>query len=528
MPKLPNSAATFPERRKAAIYAGIDVWQSRAARLLVILLLCVHPLYFTGEGYIRFTWHKFLFLAIFMGVILLAVLAIWIARITRKPMLLPQDRLYIVDLAILGFALVTLLSAIFSPFKEVADVWIGIPEPNGRYDGAVTQLLYVAIFFIVSRWYKPRTKDFMLFGISASLVALIGIFQFYGMDFFKLWPNDSLEYRVENFYDIFFRSTLGNVNIVSTYVCVAILLCGFLFIRMKSKWQPFWLAASALNFWLMELADADSGRIGVIVAMVLAIPFIVESMKTLGRTMILASSWIAVYTLQILIYNVLVLKARTIGSLVPFVLVTVALLAVGIVLAIRGKEIDPETPARWKLGVVLIGVCIVAGVAGAEILGRQDPESGNTNFVYEVREILHGNIQDEFGTNRVYIWRNALEVYPNYPMIGSGPDTFRHAFPEDAQFYYGEPYDKAHNEYLQILICQGIIGLICYLVFLGGVLLKSIPKVFKNPMVMAVLAAFVGYSAQAFFNISVPIASQMLWVLAGMLASKRFREMTPT
>jgi len=187
------------------------------------------------------------------------------------------------------------------------------------------------------------------------------------------------------------------------------------------------------------------------------------------------------------------------------------------------NEPDSEAPVKWELGVILIVVCVVVGIAGVEVLGRRTADAGGSAGVkVEMREILHGNISDEFGTNRVYIWRNALRVFPDNPIIGSGPDTFRNAFPIDAQLEYGEMYDKAHNEYLQILICQGILGLLCYLVFLGCVLFKSVPRAFKDPVIMAVLAALAGYCVQAFFNISHPVASQMLWVFAGILASRRF------
>jgi len=276
----------------------------------------------------------------------------------------------------------------------------------------------------------------------------------------------------------------------------------------------------------MILADADSGRIGLIVALVLAIPFIIDSRKILGRFLILASTWVGAYTLHTLFYQALILKERTVGSLFPYALAVIGLLAAGILLTKWGQEKDSGAQIKWKLGVILIAACLIAGIVGVEVLGRQDPETENTNFIYELREVLHGNIQDEFGTYRAYIWRNAFEVFPEYPIIGSGPDTFFYAFPEDAHRIVDEDYENAHNEYIQRLICQGILGLILYLVFLGGILLKSIPKAFKNPLVMAALAAFVAYLAQAFFNISVVIASQMMWVLAGMLASKRVREAT--
>jgi len=203
MPKAKKSATSYLEKKKASLYAQSDVWQNRIARLLVIIILCVHPLYFTSERYMQLTWDKYFFFAICTGIVMLAVFLIWIGRMTNDPPLWPKDRLYLADWAILGFAAVTLLSAILSPYRGVTDVWGGYFE---RHDGAITQLLYVVVFFVVSRWYKPRERDFSLFAISAILVALIGIFQFYGMDFFKLWPNDNPDYpqyHVSNFYNIF-------------------------------------------------------------------------------------------------------------------------------------------------------------------------------------------------------------------------------------------------------------------------------------------------------------------------------------
>jgi len=479
-------------------------------------------------------------------------------------MLIPRGKLTIIDYSVLGFAAVTILSSLLSPFDGMLfigrsyepvrfNVWLGMEE---RFDGAVTQLLFVAIYFIVSRWYKPSTKDFILFGISAGLVALIGILQFYGMDFLKLWPNHVPEYYRENYYDIFFRSTLGNINIVSTYVCVTILFTGFLFIRtpedssilltneglkphetgigLKAEWRYLWLAASALCFWMMDLANSDSGLVGVAAASFLAIPLVIENRKTLGRFLILISTWVYVFALQMYFYDVSIREIRTAAGMIPFFIVVVLLAAGGVVL-IRWKSSASGTeksesnaehpvsntaqPARWKLGIIIIVSCIAAGLLAVEFLGRQEVAGGYGRFIYEAREIMHGNIRDELGTNRIYIWRNALAALPNDPVIGTGPDTFVFAFPQEAHGFYGENYDKAHNEYIQILICQGILGLLCYMTFLGGVFVKGLKRAFRNPLAAAALVAFTGYCVQAIFNISLPIASQMLWVLAGMLAS---------
>jgi len=458
-----------------------------------------------------------------MCVILVAVVLVLIAKLVGGNKIFSLKSLSVADFAVLGFALVTLISALFSPYKDAVDVWNGLPE---RHDGAFTQLFYVLIFLIIAHWYKPRTRDFGIFGISAIAIGLIGILQFYGMDFLKLWPNEvGSEYRVDNFYSIFFRSTLGNVNMVATYVCVTILLCGFLYVKVESsKWRYVWLAGSAACFWLMLIGGSESGMVGVLGTVVLAIPFIIQKREHIGRFLILGASWVGVFTLQKLLYDVKILEAETAIGL--YAVVTIVLLAGGLALTLlkkKSNEADSEKPVKWKLGVVLMVAVIAAGFAGVEVLGKQLGETGlaKRNPISEAREILHGRIEDRFGSHRVYIWRNAIEEFPSdNPVIGSGPDTFWEVFPNKAEAIelHAQTFDKAHNEYLQVLICQGILGLLCYLVFLGYLLAKAVPKALKDPLLMAVLAGFMGYCVQAFFNISLPIASQMLWVMAGVLA----------
>jgi len=538
MPKTTKNAATFVQRKTSAIYSKIDIWQNRAARLLFMLMCCAVPLYFTQRGYLALPeakWHFFLF-CIILTVILVAV--IWIYRLTRNPRLLPHFDFNIVDWAIVGFAAITLISTLLSPFSDQMSVWIGVDGPLGRFDGAITQLFYVATFFIISRWYKPREKDFMWFGIASIIISLIGIFQFYGMDFFGLWPTHLREHARENLFDIFLRTTIGNTNTVSLFSTIALLASGFLFVRTnrgssesdkttKHWYKHLWLASSALNFWMWVIADADSGTVGLAAAMLLCIPFIIESAKTLGRTLILVSTWVAVYALQTFLFEVVAIDIRAASSLLPFIAIFAIFLIAGLVLTQRGRELNPDSPPKWKLGVILIAVCIIAGLIGVEIMGRPDADGVGSGIIYEAREILHGRIRDEFGTNRVYIWRHALSAVPDRLLIGHGPDTFFFAFPLEAQFYFGEAYDTAHNEYIQYLVSQGVLGLAAYLLFVIGIVVLSVRKAFKDPIIMAVLAAFVAYLAQAFFNISHPIASQILWVFAGILMSRRLRGEVP-
>ena len=298
------------ETRITARYKQIDVWQNRAARLLLILMMCGVPLYLSKNRYLYLAYDKYSFLVLFVSLIIAACALIWIVRIAKRPRLFPRDRLEIADYAVLAFAAVTILSALISPYRFVIDVWEGF---ENRHDGAITQLLYVAIYFIISRWYKPNEKDFIIFAITACIVSLIGIFQFYGMDFLGLWTGGTA-----NNYNINYRTTLGNVNMVSTFICIAVLFCGFLYVKTdndkkpqannnaqeddqsakddltseagnipaddrQNKWHLIFLAGSALSFWMLDIANSDSGLVGILAATFLAAPFIIENKKTIGR-----------------------------------------------------------------------------------------------------------------------------------------------------------------------------------------------------------------------------------------------------
>jgi tetratricopeptide (TPR) repeat protein len=75
----------------------------------------------------------------------------------------------------------------------------------------------------------------------------------------------------------------------------------------------------------------------------------------------------------------------------------------------------------------------------------------------------------ESGTIRKYVWLGALEVFKNYPILGSGPETFAFSYPmfkpvaHNLTSEWDFIYNKAHNEFLNYLATTGIIGTLSYL-----------------------------------------------------------------
>lgn len=119
---------------------------------------------------------------------------------------------------------------------------------------------------------------------------------------------------------------------------------------------------------------------------------------------------------------------------------------------------------------------------------------------------------DQLSTNRFTIWKNTLPIIKDNYLIGVGLDNFGISY----QKYYHNPLvDKVHNVYLQILVTNGIIGFIPYMMWLVLIFIYGV-KNFSNNIII-VLIPFIGYLFQAIFNISVVDVAPIFYMLSGMI-----------
>lgn len=131
----------------------------------------------------------------------------------------------------------------------------------------------------------------------------------------------------------------------------------------------------------------------------------------------------------------------------------------------------------------------------------------------EVKKVIKKPTQD-IGNGRLMIWKNSLPLVKKYWLVGCGLDNFKDAYPN----WGSVKYDKAHNVYLQIAITNGIPALIIFLILLFIVFIKGIK--FKSNFFTPIYMAFIGYSIQAFLNISVIDVAPYYYIIIGILLSK--------
>lgn len=139
-----------------------------------------------------------------------------------------------------------------------------------------------------------------------------------------------------------------------------------------------------------------------------------------------------------------------------------------------------------------------------------------------------GITSDKAFTKRMLNWKAALRMLPDYWLIGAGLDNY--VFVTDrAGINLGAVYDKAHNEYLQIMLTEGIFSCITYIVFLFFIFIKGLKywKEYRDSnrwVYLTLFIMFFSYIAQAFFNIRVIYVSPLFWISSGMFYGEQSKE----
>ena len=115
----------------------------------------------------------------------------------------------------------------------------------------------------------------------------------------------------------------------------------------------------------------------------------------------------------------------------------------------------------YRFGKPFLAVIMLALIAGAIV---QNPLQ---------QRVLTVGAQDPYAYTRLAIWQNSLERIIDHPWgVGLGLykyTSFQYRFPvESAIARYGKRAESAHNEYLQLAVELGVLGLV---LFLAGVAL---------------------------------------------------------
>ena len=218
------------------------------------------------------------------------------------------------------------------------------------------------------------------------------------------------------------------------------------------------------------------------------------------------------------------LMSNALSCMVGFFFIVLCIIFYLIYLIIK-KQVNRSLIIKYVLLLIsLLTVNYLLIISGKTVMNKDI-----RRFTNETRNIVSGNFDDSYGSLRMYIWKNTMRVVPKYLVHGVGIDNFSYAFGDNAlvislsdSYTY---FDKAHNEYLQKLVCEGLFSLMTYIGFLFIIFVFSINNVMnnRNYITTSLFLAFVGYCIQAFFNISVIEVAPLFFLVCGLLYKREYK-----
>lgn len=339
------------------------------------------------------------------------------------------------------YLVIVVISTIFAVNRTQA--LLGRPL---REEGLAAMLCYGVIYYVSSKYYTVNKKHLKFILISASIIAIYGIIQYFG---YNIIPPDVYRVNLSNQS----YSTLGNRNFVGSYLVLTLPLAiiGYLYSN-----KIFYLVVSLILYTCLLCTLTRGAWLGFLCSMVFIYLYIIKNKLYIRR-------------------------------------------------------------------LVLISILIFAITIGFNLINNGAVFGRFTSIGKDITSIVNNN-SDNAGSNRVFIWKRAVKLIPERPMFGSGPDNFGIVFMNKFQneVYKDWTYiyvDKAHNELLQMAIATGVPSLILYLSFLFFILKKGFKQIKSDRYIIPILGSVIGYTIQAFFNISVVSVAPLFWVMLGLISN---------
>ena len=427
------------------------------------------PFMHFDNGFFGIRHQKFYFFVTMSAVALIVEVMLIITNISadKKDNTLRKsffDTLSFTDWAAAALLVSCTLSTIFSPHPDLA-FWGEVSYGSssiGRNNGLFLIIIYILLYFMISRLYRFREYVFVGLAISCGIVYLLTVLNGYYID-----PLNMLEQFKTSQPKVYmeFFSTIGNKNMLASFICVTLPVLFVMSVITQTLWKR--LFSLMMNDNYKELGDLVKG--------------------------ILFSP---------MVYVLLVVTA----------IITAALYL------LDSKKPDLTVP---KAVPVAIGACfgfIVAALLGVFIYFSVIDRNTDLGSMEKLLRM-----SDAWGTHRGIMWLRSFDIFHDanlwQKLFGTGPDTFYFAFQPyftQLQEYGDSSTDAAHNEYINYLITIGIVGTLSYLAFTGSALVRGFKASKKVPVALACAAAAVCYLAQAVVNIALPIATPLFFIFVAM------------
>ena len=477
--------------------------------IYIFIIIILFPLMVDKTGFFKILECKYKCFVFLSSIYIIISTFIFSIGLIKKK--IKFKKLTKIQLVSIIFLLINILSCFMSPFFKKYNLFIGV----GRGEGLITSSLYILSFLYVSYFGEFKKKYILYFSISSILVNLIAILQFVGFNPFNMYQDGIGTHNVS------FMTTIGNVDFISALytMLLSVSFGAYIFMDNNRYEDIIHLLSIFMGSFIFQIIDVSSGKLAFGCILILLLPFIFRDNIKLSRLLRVVGIVLLSTVVNMFINIEYHYELGRLGFYLNFNYMLVIFIVLIIILLFLSKYLlkikyDLSKNKKYvKNYYILLGVGFILGLILLYIIPF------NSGFLYEVHELLHFNFDDNFGTYRIFLWKRTIPLIKDFPLLGSGPDTFALRFMpiysnDIAKIGPLTINDTAANIYLTMLINLGIIGTVNYIIFLLYGVYYGLKKINKYSYIL--LIAIVCYMIQSFFNLSVVIVSPIFWVLLGI------------
>ncbi len=424
-------------------------------------------------------------------------------------------RIYPLDTAVILYFCTVVISFLFTDFKEFA--WKGA---DGWFMGLLSQILFVAVYFLIAKTWNYRPWALILLGVSSVIVFSIAILHRFDIDLLNIYGN------ISEYYKILFLSTMGQSSWYSSFLCTIFPIGLYLFFMEKEK-KKRTLAGIYSVIAMMSLVtqNTDSAFLALFaVMMVLFYLGFDGKMKEFFEVLILV---LASFCFMGICQKVFAERMIPLDTMSLFmsqsVWVWIALVAVVGIYLWKNEEklVLSKKPFRIVMTSIMVAVLLVVFFIIINTNGLlQNIFSYQTTNNY----LLFDN---HWGNGRGFAWKFAVTTFAEMPfvqkMFGVGPDCFSvyaasvPEYLEQMKAFWGDlVLTNAHNEYLTKLYTLGIAGLLAYVTMLTTGFTTFMKNRDKNPVLPAFALCIVAYMTHNIFCYEQVCCTPFFYILMGI------------
>ena len=372
------------------------------------------------------------------------------------------------DRPMLAWVLLQLLTTVISVSRSVS--FLGEYE---NFRGLITVLNYPILFYALVAYLRSRVQiQRLLFTVlvAALLTTAYGIAQFFGIDFIAWNPTSVAKGR--------YFASLGNPNFLAAYLAMVMPLVVVFFLETRSAFRRGLLLVSYMGMFFCLLGTwSRGGLLGLITGMAVMAGF--------------GAAWL---------WGRLRRESESRG--VP-----------------RGAVLR-DLIVRYRTWLALV-------LAVFSVLVVLSATFGRNHMVRMVDTIIH--LPEAVKVSRLHIWGPAVRIIADHPILGTGLDTFKTVFPRYATPDFAAidganvASRTAHNEILQVLAAQGVVGL-AVVAWLTAMILLTWWRAYRRPgasgtdrlVLVGLLASWTAYSVQNVFSFGVVAIDTLYWLLLAL------------